>query len=314
VAPRRTDAIIAGVNKAGTTSLFVSLSTHPEVAPSSIKETRFFLPARYGRPLPPAAEWDAYFADAGDRPVHLEATPSYFYGGAAVADAMRTRLVDPHALVVLREPVSRAVSFFTYQKIRLRFPGDYPITEYLAVADRLSDADFQDPENEKYMAFRGGCYAEFLPGWLEVLGADRVRIIDFDALVRDQVATLHDTAAWLGLDPARFPADALSSENRTTGFKSQGFQRLALAGNDKLERVLRRHPETKRKLRAFYYRLNGRPTEERIPDAVLGDLAARYEEPTRRLAQQLDAAGISRPGWLSSSEPSTERSGVADGE
>ena len=44
----RTDAIIAGVNKAGTTSLFVSLSTHPDVAPSSIKETRFFLPARYG--------------------------------------------------------------------------------------------------------------------------------------------------------------------------------------------------------------------------------------------------------------------------
>ena len=61
----RTDAIIAGVNKAGTTSLFVSLSTHPDVAPSSIKETRFFLPARYGQPLPPAAEWDAFFADAG---------------------------------------------------------------------------------------------------------------------------------------------------------------------------------------------------------------------------------------------------------
>ena len=74
----RTDAIIAGVNKAGTTSLFVSLSTHPDVAPSSIKETRYFLPARYGAPLPPAAEWHAYFADAGDRPVHLEATPSYF--------------------------------------------------------------------------------------------------------------------------------------------------------------------------------------------------------------------------------------------
>jgi hypothetical protein len=316
VAPRRIDAIIAGVNKAGTTSLFVSLSTHPDVAPSSIKETRFFLPARYGRPLPPAAEWDAYFADAGDRPVHLEATPSYFYGGAAVADAMRTRLVDPHALVVLREPVSRAVSFFTYQKIRLRFPADYPITEYLAVADRLTDADFQDPENEKYMAFRGGCYAEFLPGWLDVLGAERVRIIDFDALVRDQVATLHDTAAWLGLDPTRFSADALSSENRTTGFKSQGFQRLALAGNDKLERVLRRHPEAKRKLRAFYYRLNGRPTEEQIPDAVLRDLAARYEEPNQRLGQQLVVAGIPLPAWLSSStdSSSTGRAGVDDGE
>jgi hypothetical protein len=311
VAPGRTDAIIAGVNKAGTTSLFVSLSTHPDVAPSSVKETRFFLPARYGESLPPAAEWDAYFTDAGDRPVHLEATPSYFYGSAAVAEALRTRLVDPHALVVLREPVSRAISFFTYQKIRLRFPADYPITDYLATADRLTAADFRDPDNEKYMAFRGGCYAEYLPGWLDVLGTDHVRILDFDRLVRDQVTTLHETAAWLGLDPRRFPADALSSENRTTGFKSQGFQRVALAGNDKLERVLRRHPEVKRTLRAFYYRLNGRPTEESVPDSVLEDLAARYEAPNRQLAQQLDAARIPLPGWLSSS--TTDRSGVNGG-
>jgi hypothetical protein len=311
VAHGRTDAIIAGVNKAGTTSLFVSLSTHPDVAPSSIKETRFFLPARYGKPLPPAAEWDAYFADAGDRPVHLEATPSYLYGGAAVAEAMRERLVDPNVLVVVREPVSRAISFFTYQKIRLRFPADYPITEYLAAADRLTPADFDDPANEKYMAFRGGCYAEFLPGWFDVLGADHVRIVDFDRLVGDPVATLHETATWLDLDPARFPVDALSSENRTTGFKNQGFQRVALAGNDKLERVLRRHPEVKRTLRDFYYRLNGRPVEEQIPDEVLRELAARYEEPNARLAQLLECAGIPRPGWLT---PATDRSGVADGE
>ncbi len=308
----RTDAIIAGVNKAGTTSLFVSLSTHPDVAPSSIKETRFFLPARYGQTLPPTSEWDDYFADAGDRPVHLEATPSYFYGGAAVAEAMRTRLVDPHALIVLRDPVSRAISFFTYQKIRLRFPADYAITDYLAAADRLTPADFDDPANEKFMAFRGGCYAEFLPGWFDVLGTDHVRIVDFDRLVGDELTTLHDTASWLGLDAARFPADALSSENRTTGFKNEGLQRVALAGNDKLERTLRRHPDFKRKLRAFYYRLNGRPTEERIPDAVLDELAIRYQEPNARLAQQLEDAGIPLPDWLAPSTETVEP--VSDGE
>jgi hypothetical protein len=298
VALGHTDAIIAGVNKAGTTSLFVSLSTHPDVAPSSIKETRYFLPARYGKSLPPATEWDAYFADAGARPVHLEATPSYFYGGAAVAEAMRDRLIDPHVIVVLREPVSRAISFFTYQKSRLRFPADYPISAYLADADRLTADDFRDPENEKYMAFRGGCYADFLSDWLDVLGTERVHVVDFDRLVHEQRATLHETASWLGLDPSRFPADALSSENRTTGFRSKGFQRLALVSNDKLERMLRRHPETKRTLRALYYRLNGRSTEEIVPDAVRAELARRYEEPDARLAELLDATGIPRPGWL----------------
>jgi hypothetical protein len=298
VAVERTDAIIAGVNKAGTTSLFVSLSTHPDVAPSSIKETRYFLPARYGTPLEPASVWNGYFADAGDRPVHLEATPSYFYGAERVAGALRDHLVNPHALLVFREPVSRAISFFTYQKVRLRFPADYPIEDYLATADALGPDEFLDPENEKYMAFRGGCYADYLPAWLDTLGAARMHVIDFEQLVEDPATTLRTTATALGLDPSAFPADALSSENRTTGFKSKSFQRVALAGNDRLEKLLRRHPDAKRKLRAFYYRLNGQKTVEPISAAVRAELAARYAEPNARLADQLADAGIERPQWL----------------
>jgi hypothetical protein len=307
VADGRTDVIIAGVNKAGTTSLYVSLSTHPDVAPSSIKETGYFLPARYGEPLAPASVWDGYFAGEGDRPVRLEATPSYFYGAARVAEAMRARLVNPHVLLLFREPVSRAISFFTYQKVRLRFPAEYPIEEYLAVADRLTDADFLDPDNERYMAFRGGCYADFLPGWLDTLGAERIKVVDFDALVQDPAGTLRATAEWLGLDPVAFPAEALSSENRTTGFKSKELQRVALAGNDRLERVLRRHPEVKRKLRDLYYRLNGRAVDEAIPERVKTDLAARYAAPNARLARQLEAAGFALPGWLADQTSSGDR-------
>ena len=72
----RVDAVIAGVNKAGTTSLFVSLSEHPDVVASAVKETRYFLPARWGAPLEPASVWDSYFAAHPDRPVRLEATPA----------------------------------------------------------------------------------------------------------------------------------------------------------------------------------------------------------------------------------------------
>jgi hypothetical protein len=298
VTPLRADAVIAGVNKAGTTSLFVSLSAHPDVAPSAIKETGYFLPARYGRPLEPFSVYEDYFRDAGDRPVHLEATPSYFYGGAAVADEIERTLADPHVLVVLREPVARAISFFTYQKVRLRFPAEMPISEYLAQADRLTVADFDDPANEKYMAFRGGCYADFLPDWLDRFGTRRLRVVWFEELVAHQTPVLASVAEWLGLDPDRFPEDALSSENRTTGYRNAQLQRLALAGNDRLERVLRRHPEMKRKLRSFYYRLNGSPTRDQVPPAVRDELAARYREPNARLAHQLEAAAIPLPAWL----------------
>ena len=114
-----------GVNKAGTTSLFVSLSTHPDVAPSSVKETRLLPPGALRAATRAVRRSRTYFADAGDRPVHLEATPDVLLRrrGRRRSDARRG-WSNPHALVVLREPVSRAISFFTYQKIRLRFPAD----------------------------------------------------------------------------------------------------------------------------------------------------------------------------------------------
>ena len=301
MATARTDAVIAGVNKAGTTSLFVSLSTHPAVAPSSIKETRYFLPARYGNPLPPIAEWESYFRDQGSRPVRLESTPSYFYG-APVAPAIAATLTNPHVIVAFREPVSRAISFFAYQKARLRLPVDLPIADYFAAADRLTPDDFLDPANERYMAFRGGCYADYLPAWLDTFGPDRLRVVAFEALLADPAPEIVAIATWLGLDSAAFPEHALSSENRTTGYKSKTMQRVALLGNDRLERVLRRHPEMKRRLRALYYRVNGKVMQDEVPETLRAELAERYQEPNARLARQLTAAGITRPPWLADPE------------
>jgi hypothetical protein len=290
-------AVVVGVNKAGTSSLFVSLSTHPEISPSAVKETRYFLPVRYGRPLDPPQVWERSFAAAPGLPVRLEATPSLFYGGADVATCMRDRLQDLHAIVVLREPVARAISFFNYQKLRLRIPSDMTMAEYLGVADRLGPNQFRDPSNEKYMAFRGGCYADFLPGWLDTLGTPRLHLIDFATLVDDPSRVLRDLAVDLGIDPDAFPG-ALASENRTVGYRHAGLQRLALFGNDRLERVFRRHPAWEVRLRRIYYRFNGTPQDTTVSDEVRADLAWRYAAPNARLAEQLAAAGLPQPAWL----------------
>ncbi|MGQ0802672.1 MAG: sulfotransferase domain-containing protein [Actinomycetota bacterium] len=293
------NTIIAGVNKAGTTSLFVSLQAHPEVATSSVKETRYFLAARYGQPLEPFSVYESYFAHAGDRPVRLEATPAYFYGAeplvARIVEALGS---DVRAIVVLREPVSRLVSFFTFQKTRLRIPESMTLVEYLAAADRLSDADFADPANERYFGFRGGCYADYMPAWVDAFGP-RLRVVFFDDLVSRPEIVLQEVATWLGIDPDAFTAPDLSSENRTTGFRFRGFQRVALFANDRLERFLRRHPALKQRLRAAYYRMNGRAAREAVPQTVRAELEERYREPNVRLAGQLRDAGVTEvPGWL----------------
>ncbi|MGH9033057.1 MAG: hypothetical protein ACRDY4_00960 [Acidimicrobiia bacterium] len=296
---RGANAIIAGVNKAGTTSLFVSLQAHPQVATSAVKETRYFLPVRYGQPLAPVSVYESYFADAGDRPVRLEATPSYFYGGEALVAKIGELLgPDVRILLVLREPVSRFVSFFSFQKARLRIPETLTVEEYLATADRLSLPDFSDPDNERWFGFLGGCYADFLPPWRDGFGP-RLRVLFFDDLMGSPATVLRDVATWLEIDPDAFPATEISSENRTTAFRFRGFQRIALGANDRFERFLRRHPDLKRRLRAAYYRINGRAAREAVPDDVRAELTARYAEPNARLAMQLRDAGVTAlPGWL----------------
>lgn len=296
------DVVIAGVNKAGTTSLFVSLSEHPYVTPSAVKETRYFLPARYGKRVAPVDVYQSYFEDSEHCLARLEATPSYFYGGEPLARLIDETLPNARIIVVLREPVARAISFFQYQKTRLRIPPDLPIEDYLSQIDTLSDLDFLDPANERYFAIGGSRYADFLAAWLEVFGPDRLLILDFDELTNEPGRVLRETATWLGLDPLLLPVDALSSENRTMAFKSRRFQRIALSVNDRFERILRRYPGLKRRMRAVYFRVNGQPAGNRVSNDVRRELADRFREPNQRLADQLRSAGFPLPSWVAAAD------------
>jgi sulfotransferase family protein len=292
------NAVIAGAEKSGTTSLFRSLSEHPDVSASTVKETRYFQPLMYGHELEPLSVYEQYFAGAGHQAIRLEATPRYLYGGRVVAQRMH-EVLGPEARIVmaLREPVARFESFFTFQKARLRIEPDIDVAAYLARADALTPEERNDPANHVWLAYPGGCYADFLPAWHDVFG-EHLYVLFFDELVKDTASQLRAVALFLGIDPEAFPSYAFASENRTTAYKRAGFQKIALGLNDRFERFFRRHYKLKDRLRAAYYRVNGRGARERVADPVKAMLRARYEEPNRRLAEQLVAMGVALPPWL----------------
>jgi Sulfotransferase domain len=293
------NAIIAGVNKAGTTSLFMTLAAHPDIAPAAVKETRYFLPARWGRNLDPRAVYESYWTDASSATVRLEATPAYFSGGPSLVKKVREICGEPRIVVVLREPVSRLLSYFTFQQARLRVPATMMLDEYLDRADALSDDDFHDPANEVYFGARGGMYADFLPDWTSEFGAD-VQVLFFDDLVARPDETVAATAMFLGVDPAPLATEGLRSENRTRGYRSGGVQRVALEFNDRFEPFLRRHHGLKRRMRAAYFKVNGRPLPVRTSPSEREELAARYTESNARLVEQLTDMGVTAlPTWLS---------------
>ena len=298
---RVANALIAGVNKAGTTSLFVTLAEHPDIAAAAVKETRYFLPARWGRPLDPRAVYESYWVDAGDAPVRLEATPGYFSGGPDLVRAVRAVCGDAKVVIVLREPVARLCSYFAFQQARLRIPESMTLADYLDHADTLTDTDFRDPDNEVYFGARGGMYADDLPTWVGEFGTD-VLVLFFDDLVARSSDTMARAARFLGVDPTGLPSGGLRSENRTTGFKNSRLQRLALGFNDRFEPFLRRHHGLKRRLRSGYFRLNGRPLPVAVSDADRAALAERFADANARLADQLTAMGVTDlPSWLAGS-------------
>lgn len=299
---RLANTVIAGVNKAGTTSLFVSLSAHPQVAPSAVKETGFFMPLRYGRELPPLSEYASYFAGAHDEPIRLEATPAYFYGGRRLATCIDEQLPDARILLSFREPVSRLVSFFTSQKARLRLPQNMLVEDYVAACEQRSADDFADPDNTPYFGLRGGEYAEYLPAWLETFGS-RLRVCFFSDLVRDPTGVAREIALWLGIDPDALPQSPDDAENRTVDYRSRRFQKIALSANHALEPWLRRHPRLKRGLRAAYYSFNGKAAGNTLPPRIADYLHDHYSEPNARLAEQLSGLGLRCPPWLDAPTP-----------
>src|SRR3954463_13629169 len=89
---RLPNLVIAGVAKAGTTSLFNYLAQHPDICASDVKETRYFEPLRYGEVLPPIESYTAHFRHRQGERYALEATPTYFYGGRDVPPGIRVTL------------------------------------------------------------------------------------------------------------------------------------------------------------------------------------------------------------------------------
>jgi hypothetical protein len=298
--------VIAGVSRAGTTSLFNYLLSHPDAAGADVKELRYFTPLRYGGELGPIEEYAAHFRGAGDAKVVFEATPGYFYGGRAIARAVEATLPGARAVVSLRRPEDRCWSWFRFQRSRMRLPKDMSFARYLdrclELREEGSDGSY---ENRPFWGLRGGCYAEWLPEWVDELG-DRFRVFFFDDLVADSHRLMVSMAEWLGIDPSPFAHDPrFDVHNSPQQYRAKALQTLAVATNRRAEGFFRRHPTLKRGLRAGYYRLNTADFDKAIPRAEQARLREFYRPHNVVLAEQLAALGMRLPtAWDTASAPS----------
>lgn len=289
--------IVVGVSRAGTTTLFNSLSTHPQVCSSSTKETRYFQAVRYGEPLAPIADYQAYFRRYAGQPVTMECTPDYFYGGAATAHAIK-EVCDPRVTIILREPISRLISFYRFMQGRLQIPQDMTLPRYIERCQAVPDVDMNRRTSNVYTGLWGGQYARFLPDWLAAYPG-RCDVYFFDDLMADADALLADQCSRLGIDPsgARVTADP---ENSSEGYRSQATQRLAARAAKHSRTLFRRYPALYTRGRRAYESINQRATTQSpIAATVRREISAVYQPWNELLGQQLrDAGHDAIPEWL----------------
>lgn len=290
--------IIAGVNKAGTTSLFSYLSLHPDICASRKKETCYFLPLRYGRELPSINQYSQHFRHCRNQKYIMESTPGYFYGGAAVAKAIKRKLGHVRIILSFREPVSRLLSFYKSQKSMMQLDPNVTLDEYIQMCINMPSVERSKQENNPYWGIEGGFYIDNLPAWFDVFG-DSIKVIFFDQLQYDRSQLVRDLCTWLNIDTNSLNNVDLETENISINYKNKFLHKFGRFINTKGERFWRRNHHIKRIVRNLYRSLNAKPFDDNYPEQTLIYLETLFRPYNQRLATELSKRGYKNlPIWL----------------
>lgn len=207
------DFLIVGAMKAGTTSLYHDLLRHPQVLAATQKELHYFDPDKIQR----GPEWyRAQFASLPYRTVHHavrrhrpitgEASPSYLLYPHAAAQAAEL-VPDARIIVLLREPVSRALSMFQHQRRNHAEPLP-TFAESIDAEEARLDGEWEklvaDPHRrsyamKKFSYVRRGEYLPQLLRWETAFGRERVLVLHTDDFQRDPSSILRQVARFLDI-------------------------------------------------------------------------------------------------------------------
>ncbi|MEO0511509.1 MAG: sulfotransferase domain-containing protein [Planctomycetota bacterium] len=208
-------AVVAGAMKAGTTSLFSYLASHPHVCPSTPKEPDFFL-ERHERRRRVEDYHELFEFDPARHRVALDGSTSYTKAPhkPGVPERIRASGLTPRFIYLVRDPFARIESQFNYQ--------------HTARADGRLDAD-TPMTNDKFVNISD--YASQLEPYRKRFGRERILVLDFDDLKKDPATTTRRSLSFIGLTP--LPAGPeFEAKNVTTP-------------SSKLKVVLQRNPVTR---------------------------------------------------------------------
>jgi hypothetical protein len=218
---------VVGAAKAGTTSLHAYLNAHAGVHMSDPKEPNFF--ARAIDPSKRTKSWDTYaeaFGGATEDAILGDASPSYLWDPAS-AGLIHEALPDSRIVVLLRDPVARAISHYAMDVgIGLqRRSFEDALRADAAVRERIWG-------HKSHLYIDLGMYAAQVRRYLDAFGPDRVLVLESAMLRNSRRAVLAQIARFLGIDPSGFDEARLDDE----------YNSMAMPRSIQLNYIARRPP------------------------------------------------------------------------
>ena len=185
---RLPNALIIGVKKGGTKALLVFLRVHPDIQACN-KEVHFF-DKNYQKGI----QWyKRRMPRSYPNQITLEKSPRYF-----VDEHVPKRVYEMSPsiklLVILRDPVKRAISDYAHMKTRKK--------KYLMTKD-IEEILWNNKTNEfnsSAQFLRNGLYAVFLKRWLRYFPREQIHIVNGDEFIKRPGNEVMKVQKFLNLD------------------------------------------------------------------------------------------------------------------
>ncbi|KAK3924329.1 Heparan sulfate glucosamine 3-O-sulfotransferase 5 [Frankliniella fusca] len=204
---RLPQCLIIGVRKCGTRALLEMLFLHPRVQKAAGEVHFFDRDDNYSRGL----EWyRKKMPHSFPHQVTIEKSPSYFVT-PEVPERVRAMNASVKLLLIVREPVTRAISDYTQLRSHAATASPSPSP----ASGSASGSGQQGPQrsfeelaikpdgtvNVAYRPLSTSLYHSFLHRWLDVFSRDQLLVVNGDLLIEDPVPELRRIEQFLGLEP-----------------------------------------------------------------------------------------------------------------
>lgn len=201
----RVGFLIAGVQKAGTSTLHAALRSHPQVARSKLKELHFFDDDRRDWFDPDYRLYERGIATDPHAVIAGESTPSYVFWPGALE---RISAYNPRMrlIVSFRDPIERAFSQWCMNKGR--DPAQPDFSAAIAACAPTSMPVTVDEAGGRYQSYVArGYYGAQVRRLLDLFDRDQLLFLDFHTAFLDFNETMDRVTDFLGLQRrARSPA------------------------------------------------------------------------------------------------------------